>query len=148
MRKQLTEPLTLSSKSRILDVWQGSEYVYELPWQLTTFYVFLPFKTTPCLGDEKRIWMILSGSLQKVIWHRFPMCYIIDFIVHVSSHFLQSTLHWLCFIFISFSPLSISFISPTTAHLVHVYLIWLHSCYMIIQPHCQFHFSSNPVSRN
>ena len=39
-------------------------------------------------------------------------CYIIDFIVHVSSHFLQSTLHWSCFIFISFSPQSISFYLP------------------------------------
>ena len=70
------------------------------------------------------------------------------FIVHVSSHFLESTLHWSCFIIISFSPQSISFISPTTVHLVHVYLIWLYSYYMIIQPHCQFHISANPVSRN
>ena len=31
------------------------------------------------------------------------------FIVHVSSHFLESTLHWSCFIFISFSSQSISF---------------------------------------
>ena len=45
------------------------------------------------------------------------------FIVHVSSHFLESTLHCSCFIFISFSPQSISFISPTTVHLVHIYLI-------------------------
>ena len=48
------------------------------------------------------------------------------FTVHVSSHFLQSTLHWSCFIFISFSPQSISFISPTTVHLIHIYLIWLY----------------------
>ena len=52
--------------------------------------------------------------------------------------FLQSTLHCscfisfpsvhtsLCFIFISFSPQSISFISPTTVHLIHIYLIWLY----------------------
>ena len=66
----------------------------------------------------------------------------LHFIVHVSSHFLESTLHWSCFIFISFSPQSISFISPTTVHLVHVYLIWLYSYYMAIQPHCQFHFSN------
>ena len=70
------------------------------------------------------------------------------FIVHVSSYFLQSTLHWSCLIFISFSPQSISYISPTTVHLVHVYLIWLYLYYMVIQPHCQFHFSANPVSGN
>ena len=70
------------------------------------------------------------------------------FIDHVSFYILESTLHWSCFIFISFSPQSISFISPTTVHLVHVYLIWLYSFYMVIQPHCQFHFSSNPVSGN
>ena len=75
-------------------------------------------------------------------------CCIIDFIVHVSSHFLQSTLHWSCFIFISFSPQSISFISRTTVHLARVYLIWLYSYYMVIQPHCQFHFPANPVSGN
>ena len=32
-----------------------------------------------------------------------------NFTVHVSSHFLEFTLHWSCFIFISFSPQSISF---------------------------------------
>ena len=69
-------------------------------------------------------------------------------IIHVASHFLQSTLHWSCFIFISFSSQSISFISPTTVHLVHIYFIWLYSCYMFIQPHCHFHFSANPVSAN
>ena len=67
---------------------------------------------------------------------------------HVSFYFLESTLHWSCFIFISFSPQSISFISPTTVHLVHVYLIWFYSYYMVIQTHCQFHFSANPVSGN
>ena len=60
--------------------------------------------------------------------------------------FLQSTLHGSCFIFISFSPQSISFVSPTTVHLGYIYLIWLYSYYMVIQPHCQFHYSSNPVS--
>ena len=41
-------------------------------------------------------------------------CYIIDFIVHISCHLLQPTLHWSCFIFISFSPhiLSHSFYLP------------------------------------
>ena len=41
--------------------------------------------------------------------------------------FLQSTLHGSCFIFISFSPQSISFVSPTTVHLGYIYLIWLYS---------------------
>ena len=75
-------------------------------------------------------------------------CYIIDFIVHVSSYFLQSTLHYSCFIFISFSRQPISFVSPTTVHLVHIYLIWLYSYYMVIQPYCKFHVSANPVSGN
>ena len=35
------------------------------------------------------------------------------FIVHVPSYFLQSKLHWSCFIFISFSPQAISFIHLT-----------------------------------
>ena len=70
------------------------------------------------------------------------------FIVSVSSHFLQCTLYWSCFIFISFSPQLISFISPTTFHLVHIYLIWLYSYYMVVQPHCQFYFSANPISGN
>ena len=71
-----------------------------------------------------------------------------QFIAHASSHFLQSTLHWLCFTFISFNPQSILFISPTTVHLVHIYLIWLYSYYMVIQLYCQFHFSANSVSGN
>ena len=62
------------------------------------------------------------------------MCYMIDFTVHVSSYFLKSTLHCSCFIFVSFSPQSISFISPTTVQLVHIYLIWLDSHHMVIQP--------------
>ena len=40
------------------------------------------------------------------------------------------------FHFYFFSPQTISFISPTTVHLVHVYYIWLYSCYMVITPHC------------
>ena len=46
------------------------------------------------------------------------------FIVHVSSHFLQSTLHWSCFIFISFSPQSISFISSTIVHLLFIFTLF------------------------
>ena len=57
----------------------------------------------------------------------------------VSSYFLQSTLHCSCFILISFSPQSFSFISSTIVHLVHIYLIWLHSYYIVIQPYWQFH---------
>ena len=83
------------------------------------------------------------------------------FIVHLSCQFRHSTLYCSCFIsfpsvrtslimfhFISFSPQSISFISPITVDLAHTYLIWLCSYYMIIQPYCQFHFSTNPVSGN
>ena len=69
-------------------------------------------------------------------------CYIINFIDHVSSYFLQSSLHCSCFIFIVFSPHSISFVSPTTVHLLQIYFIWLYSYYMVIQPYCQFHFQS------
>ena len=65
--------------------------------------------------------------------------------VHVSSYFHQSTLHCSCFIIISFSPQSISFISSTTVLLVHIYLIWLYLYYMVIQPHCKFHFLANQV---
>ena len=77
------------------------------------------------------------------------------FIARVSSHFFQSRLYCSCFIsfpsvhtslimfhYISFSSQSISFISSTIVHLIHVYLIWLHSHYMVIQPYCQFHFSA------
>ena len=73
-------------------------------------------------------------------------CYIIDFIVHDSSHFLRSTLYCSCFIFISFSPQSISFISCYIVHLIHIYFIWLHSYYMVIQPSYQSDFSANLVS--
>ena len=66
-------------------------------------------------------------------------------IVHVSSYFLQSILHCSCFILFSFSPQSISFISSTTVLLVHIYLIWLYSYYMVIQPHYKFHFLANSV---
>ena len=68
-------------------------------------------------------------------------------IVHVSSHFLESTLHWSCFIFISFSPQSISFISPTTVHLNHVYLILVvfilhgHSTSLSVSPFSQSRLS-------
>ena len=90
--------------------------------------------------------------LNVTLWTSLFMFHLVSFsphfIVHVSSHFLHSTLHWSCFIFISFIPQSISFISPTTVHVVHLYLIWLYSYDMVIQPHCQFHFSTNPDSEN
>ena len=43
---------------------------------------------------------------------------------------------------------SISFISSTIVHLIHIHHIWLHSYYIVIQPYCQFHLSANPVSGN
>ena len=62
-----------------------------------------------------------------------------DFIVHVSSHFRQSTLHCLCFISFPSVHTSLiifhfyfSFISLTTFCLVHIYLIWVYSYYMVI----------------
>ena len=104
--------------------------------------------------------LLSSGML---IWER-SKCYIINLIVHVSSHFFQSALHCPClisfpslhisffmfhlFTFISFIPQSISFVSFAIVHLIHIQLIWLHSYYSVIQPYCQFHFSVNPVSRN
>ena len=70
------------------------------------------------------------------------------FIVHVPSHLLMSALHCSCFDFISFSPQFISFTSSTIVHLIHIYVNWLHSYYMVIQFYCQFHFSANLVSGN
>ena len=49
------------------------------------------------------------------------------FIDHVSFYFLHSTVHLIYFINI------------------HIYHIWLHSYYIVIQLYCQFHFSANPV---
>ena len=51
------------------------------------------------------------------------LCYIINFIVHLSSHFLQSTLNWSCFI--SFPSVHTSLIMfhfyflQLTVHLIH-----------------------------
>ena len=60
------------------------------------------------------------------LWTTLLMLHLISFnphaIVHVSSDFLQFTLHWSCFIFISFKPHSTSFISSTTVHLIHITL--------------------------
>ena len=72
----------------------------------------------------------------------YPIFFSPNLIFHVSAHFLQSTLYCSCFI--SFSPKSISFILSAIVHLVHVYIIWLHSNYIVIQPYCQFPFSTNP----
>ena len=65
---------------------------------------------------------------------------IIDFIVCVSSNFLQSTIHCSCFIsfpsvytslfmlyFISIRQQSVSFISSIIVHLIHIYHIWSYS---------------------
>ena len=50
---------------------------------------------------------------------------------------------------ISFSPHFIDHVS-FYFHLIyfiniHIYHIWLHSYYIVIQLYCQFHFSANPV---
>ena len=92
----------------------------------------------------KKKWLILS--ILFLFWRRFPfsrdkffyslqwvscnfqellyrLCYIINFIVHVSSHFLQSSLHCSCFI--SFTSIHFSLIMfhfyflQSTVHLIH-----------------------------
>ena len=76
--------------------------------------------------------------LQQLTFFEIRDCYIIDFIVHVSSHFLQSTLHCLCFIsfpsvhtslfmlhLISFSP---HFIVHVPSHFLQSTLHW--SCFI------------------
>ena len=97
--------------------------------------------------------------IYKCIQYTFQVltiCYIIDFIVHISYHICQSTLHCSCFI--SFPQVHTSLIMfhfyflQSTVHLIHFtyhspsrsYLPY----YLVIQPHCQFHFSANPVSGN
>ena len=50
------------------------------------------------------------------------------FILHISFHFLQSTVHLIHFIY----------------HIFH--LNWLHTYCMVIQSYCQFPFSANPIS--
>ena len=87
-----------------------------------------------------------DGTLSISLFMFHLISFSTHFMVHVSSHFLQPTPHWSCFIFISFNSQFISFILSTILHLIHIYLIWLHSDYMVIQPYCQFHFSVNPIS--
>ena len=80
-------------------------------------------------------WLGYAVTHRNDLRELFPDCYIIDFIVHVSSQFLQSTFYWSCFIFISFSPQSISFISSTIVHLIHIYFTLFsctHTYYMVI----------------
>ena len=62
----------------------------------------------------------------------------------MSSFFLQSTLHYSYFGFISLSPQFILFISPTTVHLLYIYLLWLYSYYMVIQVFVSFTFQPIP----
>ena len=62
----------------------------------------------------------------------------------MSSFFLQSTLHYSYFGFISLSPQFVLFISPTTVHLLYIYLVWLYSYYMVIQVFVSFTFQ--PIS--
>ena len=62
----------------------------------------------------------------------------------MSSFFLQSTLHYSYFGFISLSPQFILFISPTTVHILYIYLLWLYSYYMVIQVFVSFTFQPIP----
>ena len=57
-------------------------------------------------------------------------------------HLISFSPHF--FIFFSFILQSISFISSTIVHLIHIYLIWLHSYYIVIQPDCPFRLIANP----
>ena len=85
-------------------------------------------------------WCFLTKTFYELLHYRFHCSCIISFpSVHTSLMIFQ---------FIAFSPQSISFISSTIVYLINIYLIWLHSYYMVIQPYCQFHFSANPVCRN
>ena len=108
--------------------------------------------------QKPRITVIGSSQWQVFL---ISICNIIDFIVHVSSYFLHSTLNYSCCI--SFPSVHTSlimfhfyFLQSTVhfihfiyiVHLVQIYLIWLHSYYMVIQPYCQFHLSANPISGN
>ena len=102
--------------------------------------------TIPSLFNVPEV--LSSVALSSSLFMFYLISFSPHFIVHVSPQFRQSTLHWSCFIFIFFSPQSISFISPTTVYLIHIYLIWLFSYYMVIQAYCQFHFPANPVSGN
>ena len=87
------------------------------------------------------------NSKRRMLQYRLHCsCFILFFSVHTflfmfHYYFLQSTFPCSCFIVISFSPQSIPFT-------YHISLIWLYSCYMVIQPHGQFHFSANPFSGN
>ena len=106
-------------------------------------------KVVDCCSYEPHTpFHVLGVTLSTSLFMFHLISFSPHFIVHVSSHFLESILHRSCFILIPVSPQSISYISPTTVHLVHAYLIWLYSYCMVIQPNCQFHFSANIVSGN
>ena len=84
------------------------------------------------------------------------------FIVHVSPYFLQSTLHCSCFISVLLVHTSLIMFNfyflQSTVHLFHFtyyspshsYLpyLFVFIYYMVIQPYCQFHFSTKSVSAN
>ena len=76
-------------------------------------------------------------------------CYIIDFIVHVQSHFHQPILQCSCFIsFPSVHSPSHSFYLPQFISFMFTLFGCIHITCMVFQSHCQFHFSANVVSGN
>ena len=92
-------------------------------------------------------------TLELLRYHqRHSSCFVKFPLVHTSlfmSHVISFSLHFIDHVnFISVSLQSISFILSTIVHLIYIYLIWLHSYYVIIQYYCQFHFSVNPISGN
>ena len=74
----------------------------------------------------------MSSGLKSSHDFIYTRCYIIDFIVHVLSYFLQSTPHYSCFI--SFA-------------LVHTSLIMFHFCFLQSTVHI-IHFTYHSQSRS
>ena len=99
---------------------------------------------SPLSKSESHFCKIRSLSMTSISCY----CYIIDLIVHFSSHypsvhifivyvsfyFLQSKFNIICYISIVF--------------IIHIYHIWLHSYYNVIKPYCQFHLSASHVYGN
>ena len=121
--------------------------------------------SSPFKWSSAVLMLVTSGCGRIPSGRRFALfcggCYIIDFIVHVSSYFLQSTLHcswvitsvsWHFIVNVSLLlpsvdcpshsfglSQSISFIFTLFGYLPH---------YMFFKPYCQFRFSAKPVSGN